>query len=339
MTIRLRHLELLRFRHFFQQHAEFGEVTLITGSNSSGKSTLLEALALACGAGDLKTVAGALAWRGGIPSESYFLWHELMEGNERGEAVYVRGSGGDLGEFEVALRCLEESADRAVEARIKVPQEPDRFSTLTWFGEGLKSQTVEWGCPVRLVGWTEESSLGRLWPAIAHSEEADFVADGLARLDRRVREISLLDQSGARKAGDFEGGIFGVRLEGVGRWVPLSQLGRGMTRMLGLLLALATTRRALILVDEIEAGLWAGAGRSAWEGLLDFVRRQEHQLVATTHATEWVEEGVGAAQERDQDFQLIRCFGPDPEVEREAAVVCYDAQQLLAALDAGWDVR
>ena len=80
---------------------------------------------------------------------------------------------------------------------------------------------------------------------------------------------------------------------------PLSALGAGVHRFLGLLLACHGARGGLLLVDEIDTGLHYSVQTRLWELLAAWSVRFEVQIVATTHSLDCVRAFAEVARRED----------------------------------------
>lgn len=124
--------------------------------------------------------------------------------------------------------------------------------------------------------------LGKLWDNITLTPQEDDVIEALRILDPRIERINF---SGDRQS--LSGVI--VKLNGASSPVPLSSMGEGMTRILSLILSATMATDGVLLVDEIDTGLYHGAQTAAWQLLLKIARRHNIQVFATTHNWDCVE--------------------------------------------------
>ena len=88
--------------------------------------------------------------------------------------------------------------------------------------------------------------------------------------------------------------------------LPLPALSGGSNRAAGILLALAHRPDGVVLVDEIESGVYHNRyGRFA-KGLIEMAREYRSQLIMTTHSEEWLVHVVNVAREQNQDIAFWR---------------------------------
>ena len=74
---------------------------------------------------------------------------------------------------------------------------------------------------------------------------------------------------------------------------------------MAVLLGIASRRRSVVLVDEIENGLYYKHHKKYWDAILHFGRNYESQIFLTTHSREWLELS-GAAGDEVDDIALWR---------------------------------
>ncbi|HEY1349567.1 MAG TPA: ATP-binding protein [Ktedonobacteraceae bacterium] len=126
-------------------------------------------------------------------------------------------------------------------------------------------------------------------------------------------------------------------IQGMQRKVPVALLGDGMSTLLSLILAIASARNGIVLIDEIDSGLHYTILPTFWESLFGAAREFRCQVIATTHSYECLRAAYeGAAHAHtERDFGYIRLE------TRETDIVArqYAHAVLGAALEQGWEVR
>lgn len=116
-------------------------------------------------------------------------------------------------------------------------------------------------------------------------------------------------------------------------------MGDGVNRLLSIILAIATTKNGIVLIDEIDSGIHYSAMTNVWEGITMAAREFNCQVIATTHSYECLQaatEGTTRAGLAD-DFSYIRLDRIPKDNEIVAKV--YSNDVLTAALGRGWEVR
>jgi hypothetical protein len=127
-----------------------------------------------------------------------------------------------------------------------------------------------------------------------------------------------------------------AHVRGLGVPVPLQLLGEGSTRLMEILLAISSVRDGLLLVDEIENGLYYRNLELAWQSIDTASREAKVQIFATTHSYECVEAAVRALSGRSAEaLRLHRIERKDSELE----VVTYDHATAEATLAVSLEFR
>lgn len=91
----------------------------------------------------------------------------------------------------------------------------------------------------------------------------------------------------------------------------------------------------MVLVDEIESGLYHSHQTGLWRAVLRFARSYDCQLFVTTHSEEWLRALVDAAGEPLDDIALWR-------LERDPAqpvVRQFSGASMRAGLETGRELR
>jgi hypothetical protein len=88
--------------------------------------------------------------------------------------------------------------------------------------------------------------------------------------------------------------------------LPLAYISGAINRIIGVMLAIASTDRSVVLVDEIENGIFYTHQVALWRAILASIRKYEGQIFATTHSNEWLKALVQAAGDKMDDIALWR---------------------------------
>lgn len=149
----------------------------------------------------------------------------------------------------------------------------------------------------------------------------------LRQVDPRVKRLSVIVISGIP--------IIHVDI-GTSRLIPVPLVGDGMSRLLSIALAIANAQDGILLVDEIENGLYYGVMVNVWKAIAVFARQFNVQLFATTHSEECIRSAHQAFTEDNMyDFHLHRL----ERIKHTIRAVTYEKETLGAALEAGLEVR
>ncbi len=83
--------------------------------------------------------------------------------------------------------------------------------------------------------------------------------------------------------------------------VPLRNLGDGLQRTLGMILALVNAKDSLLLIDDFENGLHYSVQADLWHLIFRLAHRLNVQVFATTHSWDCIEGFQRAAQNCQED--------------------------------------
>lgn len=123
---------------------------------------------------------------------------------------------------------------------------------------------------------------------------------------------------------------------GAKRLIPFPLMGDGMSRLLGVALAMTDAQDGILLIDEIENGLHHSVMSELWTAIADLAHRYNVQIFATTHSIECILAAYEAFKSRDPyDFSLHRL----EQIKGEIRVVKYDKEILKAAIETNLEVR
>lgn len=91
--------------------------------------------------------------------------------------------------------------------------------------------------------------------------------------------------------------------------IPLNLISSGMTKLATMLFAIASKPGGVLLVDEIENGIYYKRLGSMWDSLLDFCINNNAQVFATTHSNECIAAAAELAKNHPEHFSVIHANG------------------------------
>ena len=184
-------------------------------------------------------------------------------------------------------------------------------------------------------GLPDNNNLTRFWDHVVLSGDEDRMFNTLELvLGLHVDRVAVVGE---------EKGSFGlterrvvVRFKGQRRPIPLKSLGDGAVRLFGIALALAISGDGFLLIDEAENGIHHSVQHDFWRMILVAAQENNVQVIATTHGWDCVRGFSQAATELEGvDGALVR-------LEREGdqiRVVEYSEDELMVAARHGIEVR
>ena len=347
----------VRFRKFESIDIDgLQRVNLITGPNSSGKTSLLEALFVFCGANPLLAVnINQLRGMEGVffgpqSPQPAVVMRSLFHDMDSGHEVRLSGREADRKSVSVAIDVPETSSlalkpedvattGAAAETALAVytfrmtttvGDEQPSVSTLTispqgFMGQpGLVRQNATFLQPrTETVAQDLAARFGKL--VVAKKEQR--LVDALQIIEPELTGIATVMQ-----------GPQAALYANIGRdeLVPLWLLGGGNNHLAHIVSAILEFRGSVVLIDEIENGVYYDVLPAMWRVIDQAAREADCQVFATTHSRECVVAAHDAFSERmDYGLSVHRL---EPE-GGQVRVITYGQEALAASIEANFEVR
>jgi AAA domain, putative AbiEii toxin, Type IV TA system/AAA domain len=359
MMIESLHVENFRSFKSLELHG-LRRINIIVGNNASGKTVLLEAIKLGLGAGPtiipfLNQLRGIQMFFTQNPTaeqfQSYFidLFHDF--GHQKAIAISTVDSTHRNAELRIffdptkAVTAQQpalgfQPASSSPPPSTIVPLAFDRvdfngvkntYYATTTGGQVLLQPAPEMGI---VSGFFSGSYFG------VGPENAAW----LSKLSVEKRSGEVIES--IRRHFPFIRGVTSETiLPGVGsvyvdvpylsRKLPLSLVSGGISRLFTLMLAILTFEKGVVLVDEIENGMFHAQYSSVWKTLAELARHHDTQLFISTHSKECLKAALPTIAEYQEDFTLLRTHKKESESEIEV----FGGTQLEAALEKNGEVR
>ncbi len=311
--------------------SDLSPVTLISGRNNVGKSSILEGifLALDYSAADSFLALGSLRGSSVIPEPS-ILWTPLFHDLNLEREIEIAMT---LDETLLRLRYSRDDAFAPVHTG-NVPQElVGQFISSAKRTYALKFDFVcgdfsESGHFVLSPSgiWRNVSTGGdatanstsfslpvtHYIPAARTGNDSEVTALGKLELegrkDRVIAALKIIDDSVSDITTLVVGGQPQLYAKMRGRLLPLKMAGDGVNRLLSILLAIMMNPgpNAVVLIDEIETGFHYSVYGRLWEAVMKTARENRCQVIATTHSYECIQGAVAARDAARDDFCYFR---------------------------------
>jgi energy-coupling factor transporter ATP-binding protein EcfA2 len=345
MNNKINSLEISNFRSFDNLKVDgIGGVTLVTGKNNTGKSTLLEAIRLLVTEGAPSTFFSILNYREETdPKQDYdnginftpedytgfcSLFSRFPTLAECKQAFAIRADGHGAPN---SSRSLIASIDWFMEEITEQGRRLAKSSEDLW-GEtpGFPALEIEMPNRKRIIRLERVSRYRRypvdpselttsacvyLDPFSSRSTSQlsslwDAVA--LTEMERHVVEaLKLVDQNieAVSMVGSEGGGRPRTAIVKSQSWphpVPLRSFGDGMNRLFGLMLSICCAKNGFLLVDEFENGLHHTVLCDVWETIFKLSKKLNVQVIATSHSRDCIDAFQRASRKSNGGGSLIR---------------------------------
>jgi len=123
---------------------------------------------------------------------------------------------------------------------------------------------------------------------------------------------------------------------GIGRLVPLPVMGEGMVRLANLVLHIGNAPDGVVLADDIDSGLHYSVMFKVWRGIALAARQSNTQVFTTTHSWECIKAAHEAFASEEKYNFRLHRLG---WLNGEIKAVTYDQGALAASLKHGMEVR
>jgi|ERR1043166_442385 predicted ATPase len=287
-------------------------INLITGANNVGKTALLEALYLNLAPGiafysNLDSDKQESSTRHGLfrgfkdmrfNLDNVSRWGWLFYGKDLSNDIEVISSleGGGTQKLKMYWLLEDKSGDIPIPSDIPLD---DLSLYLRVNFKNVAGKEFTWR--VERNGHREMPSsfhldsipLRLLFNISSRSQEEDTKwfskLDDVGRQDEVIGILRLIEprlKNLAISTSDGPAMIYGDI--GIGRRVPMSQMGEGMVRLLSLVLEITNASGGAVLIDEVENGLHYSVLTKVWRAIGEAARRSDTQIFATTHSWECI---------------------------------------------------
>jgi energy-coupling factor transporter ATP-binding protein EcfA2 len=334
--------------------SDVAPVTLLTGDNGVGKTTVLEAVLALYGRLNplwvlnlqghrgfekLSAVKGP-DYTGLFPGFSSFGCARVEGVTEEGGTVAVElereESSSSLSSTPV-VSSEADSTELAGDLLCKA-YEGDRLAntaSITWTLEGDKGELKVLGRQkhvhnsllmhpsARMAGAEEEQRFG---DAKVAGSAQDMVAL-LSAMDERIQDVEFVRTS--------TGEYFIARTPDLA--VPLGLLGGGLNNVFRFLVNLGHVRGGWLGIDEIENGIHHSRLRSVFEHLIDNAVSGNTQLMITTHSGEAVRALADVSKARL--FSNVAILHLRRESSDQVRATTFRGEDLASAVDLGYEIR
>jgi AAA domain, putative AbiEii toxin, Type IV TA system len=118
-----------------------------------------------------------------------------------------------------------------------------------------------------------------------------------------------------------------------GDQMPLANVSGGINKIASIMLTISGRPRTVILIDEVEDGIYFQHQPVIWKGFAAMARQQEAQLFLTTHNEEWLE---AVFKDGDMDDVTLWRLTRDKGIPRLRQ---YSGKQISVAVEGSGEIR
>ena len=360
----IRSVSFQNFRGF--KHLELPDlapITLLSGKNNAGKSTVLEGLFLLVDYNDPMCFNKICNFRG-LPFIPDFeiLWKPLFYQLNADEPIQIFAR---LEHDTELIYCREDSSSvLPQELKGMTPDAMNRFMSSTQGGYTLGFRFRQ-----KEISYTESRRFVVRPDGLIASELTGFL-DSQGR-ERAAMPFTLMINStitalqspvelfgrlelGGRKSEVLEilnkmdqafSDITAITTNGQtqlygnmgGKLLPMRLAGDGMNRLLFIMLSIMENPNSIILIDEIENGFHYSMYPTIWEAIANAARQSNCQVIATTHSYECVTGAIEGIEKADMKDSF--CFFRLAQERNGRCAHRFSYDVLRTALDAEMEVR
>ena len=117
--------------------------------------------------------------------------------------------------------------------------------------------------------------------------------------------------------------------------VPLSLVSAGINKFVTILSAILTRGEGVLLIDEIENGIYYESFPSLWRIILDLARTYRTQIFASTHSLECIRGLLPSIKNNEQEIMLLRA----EKQNGSSGITPITGEFFEAALEQNFEVR
>ncbi|MFA5957307.1 ATP/GTP-binding protein [Hyphomicrobium sp.] len=299
-------------------------INVVVGNNASGKTALLEAIFLAAGASPemafkLRTWRNQEVFNISNEQNSYdALWTDFFHMFDQRSKIDISliDSHGDQRKLEIKFQDV--GADLFLpltgSSQFSQPQPvvPIEFKWKVHGKEyvsvpeidnhGLKLRATQLAPIAALFYSTATQNLNQQYAQFFSALSAKKLEKDVIELIRKefkfIENIEVLIKDGIP--------TLHATVQLLPEKVPLYLLSDGVNKLINILLGIAMFPKGIIIIDEIENGLYFERMPSVWRSIHAFARKYDVQIIASTHSAECLRALRDALSSTPDDALLIR---------------------------------
>ena len=323
-------------------------VTLLVGRNGVGKTTILDAIRVYAARGGYPVLRQLLIERNEIVRPGIngngvapLDWASLFHGRDARQTIEISTGTAEHSD-PLKIDRVAMTADAPVlrcryrESESEIPQVLPEAPSLANGSGSTRSdrECAPLTCETIGPDVFDNDTAAKFWDRIALSPREAHVVDALRlAFGQSIERVGVVGSEETDRYG--VGRLPIVKLAGDDEAVPLRSLGDGAVRLFGISLAIINSRDGILLLDEIENGIYRGVQASLWNMILTLSAQYSVQIVATSQSHDAVL-GLARADECSSDDRLLYRLNQDDDGHW---LTSYDSEALAVLREQPSEVR
>ncbi len=169
------------------------------------------------------------------------------------------------------------------------------------------------------------SDINKKLESIIRNKKEEKILKVLQKIDPNIQKIAFIGNQI-----NFDIGLDNL--------VPIYILGDGIIKVLSIVITIAESPNGIVLIDEIENGLYTKSQNILWEAVFESSKEFNTQIFATTHSIECLRSVVDTHESLDIKDDVFKLFRIEKNNE-EIKAIDYTIEILKESLNSGWEVR
>ncbi|MEM6899901.1 MAG: AAA family ATPase [Pseudomonadota bacterium] len=344
-------VKIENFRCFSSLHIDsLQQFNVIVGDSASGKTALLEAVFLAMGASPelafrFRTQRGfPQQFQGPTKSIERTVFEDLFHSGSRQEqlSVELTGSGPECRRVEASFghktdlmsfdggEAAEAITSQNVKFSWRAANGDMKTAAVVVRNDGIQFHDTQEILPDFYYFFAGNQGIAAenadRYSNLSKNRRGDEFISVMQKEFPWIRDISIEVNGGSA--------ILYADIEGMANKVPLNSISSGVNKLTDYLLALLICNKSVVLIDEIENGLYYQRYESYWRCICDVAHRRGNQVFVSTHSREMLE-AIARANQYMGSLSLIRMLkkGASSQFEK------FDGADFQAAIDFHEEIR
>lgn len=286
----MKEIKIQNFKCFTDFKASsFKRVNLITGTNNSGKTALLEAIYLLHATNDKNSFID--------------VFKNILKNRMTQYKDMIYGLSQDEIEISSRKKSLVFQIDETFsEVNITIGEAGEAlhsFAFLDGLSEEVEAVQLLYNSnivflPSKTIMPTE---LADIYSVVQRNKKNKELIEFLSKIDNRIQGIQVSADSK----------VIILDVDGMDKMINASELGEGTKHFIALFSTLLKAENGILLIDEIENGIHYTKLPVLWDLILDISKKLNIQVFVATHADEVISALYNAAYRR-KEKDIALCF-------------------------------